>query len=251
MVMDSFLSDADRADFTAATSRFTTRADIIYATALDWPRGRLLIRSLAEGSPHLPGPIASVELIGDEKPLAFERRTDGLLRPSLMSKISFSRCKVPSSSSSSAARSSLASWSTARTRRWPKPPRGAGAPRRLHRPAQVPRARDTAWRSLGTGGCRRSSRWSLTYCRLRTSTRHSRLPRTPRFSFPYVGLPRRFRCDEPESRFDRSTWRLSCRWRYSCGAPFASMTRSTPPSRSSGYDGADNSSSLQAGSGLS
>ena len=78
MVMDSFLSDADRADFTAADIRFTTRADIIYATALDWPRGRLLIRSLAEGSPHLPGPIASVELIGDEKPLAFERQTDGL-----------------------------------------------------------------------------------------------------------------------------------------------------------------------------
>jgi alpha-L-fucosidase len=77
-VMDSFLSDADRADFTAADIRFTTRADIVYATPLDWPRGRLLITSLAEGSPHLPGPIASVELIGDEKPLAFERRTDGL-----------------------------------------------------------------------------------------------------------------------------------------------------------------------------
>jgi len=33
---------------------------------------------LAEGSPHLPGPIASVELIGTETSLAFERRTDGL-----------------------------------------------------------------------------------------------------------------------------------------------------------------------------
>jgi len=77
-VTDSFLSDADRADFTAADIRFTTRADIVYATPLDWPQGQLLIRSLAEGSPHLPGPIASIELIGNEKPLAFERRTDGL-----------------------------------------------------------------------------------------------------------------------------------------------------------------------------
>ena len=77
-VMDSFLSDADRTDFTADDIRFTTRADIVYATPLDWPRGRLLLTSLAEGSPHLQGPIASVELIGDEKPLPFERRTDGL-----------------------------------------------------------------------------------------------------------------------------------------------------------------------------
>jgi alpha-L-fucosidase len=77
-VKDSFLSDADRANFTAADTRFTTRADIVYATSLDWPRERLLITSLAEGSPHLPGPIASVELIGQEKPLAFERRADGL-----------------------------------------------------------------------------------------------------------------------------------------------------------------------------
>jgi alpha-L-fucosidase len=77
-VTDSFLSDAARPDFTAADIRFTTRADIVYATPLDRPRGQLLITSLAEGSPHLPGPIASVELIGAETPLAFERRTDGL-----------------------------------------------------------------------------------------------------------------------------------------------------------------------------
>jgi alpha-L-fucosidase len=77
-VTDSFLSDADRADFTAADIRFTTRADIVYATPLDWPPEGLLIKSLAEGSPHLPGPIASVELIGAKEPLAFEQRADGL-----------------------------------------------------------------------------------------------------------------------------------------------------------------------------
>jgi alpha-L-fucosidase len=77
-VTDSFLSDVDRSDFTAADIRFTTRADIVYAAPLDWPRGPLLITSLAEGSPHLPGPIASVELIGAETPLLFERRIDGL-----------------------------------------------------------------------------------------------------------------------------------------------------------------------------
>ena len=46
-VTDSFLSDAARSDFTAADIRFTTRADIVYATPLDWPRWT--------AADHLPG----------------------------------------------------------------------------------------------------------------------------------------------------------------------------------------------------
>lgn len=79
-VADSFLSDADRVPFTAKDIRFTTRADLVYATALDWPAdATLLITSLAEGSPHLPGPIGAVELLGTPTPLTFERGNQGLL----------------------------------------------------------------------------------------------------------------------------------------------------------------------------
>ena len=70
-VRDSFLSDARRADFTERDIRFTTRADLVYAAALRWPAdGTLLIKTLAEGSPQLPGPIASVELLGRRRSVA-------------------------------------------------------------------------------------------------------------------------------------------------------------------------------------
>ena len=39
----------------------------------------VLIQTLRDGSPHLVAPIASVQLLGDETPLPFERRPDGLL----------------------------------------------------------------------------------------------------------------------------------------------------------------------------
>jgi alpha-L-fucosidase len=79
-VADTFLSDAHRTPFTARDIRFTTRADVLYATALGWPTdGTLTIKTLAEGSPHLPGPIRTVELLGESGPLAFERGVDGLV----------------------------------------------------------------------------------------------------------------------------------------------------------------------------
>ncbi len=78
-VTDTFLSDEARVSFTAADIRFTTRGDLVFATVLDWPAdGTVLVRSLAEGSAHLPAPIGSVELIGGDGPLDWDRRGDGL-----------------------------------------------------------------------------------------------------------------------------------------------------------------------------
>jgi len=79
VVQDSFLSDEVRVAFTGADIRFTTRGDLVYATALDWPTdGALLIRTLGAGSPHLPGAIGSVELLGHPTPLDHQRTPDGL-----------------------------------------------------------------------------------------------------------------------------------------------------------------------------
>jgi alpha-L-fucosidase len=79
-VEDTFLNDEHRSSFTAKDIRFTTRYDLVYATPLDWPEGdTLLVRTLADGSPHFPGPIGSVELLGNPSPLTFERSADGLL----------------------------------------------------------------------------------------------------------------------------------------------------------------------------
>ena len=78
-VHDSFLSDERRVPFTARDIRFTTRWDITYATLLDWPsESEVLIETLREGGPQHPGPIASVQLLGHETQLSFERRPDGL-----------------------------------------------------------------------------------------------------------------------------------------------------------------------------
>ena len=78
-VTDSFLSDEDRAAFTAADIRFTSRADIVYAFALDWPADdTLVITRLGAGAAELPGPIGGVELLGHDGALACERSSDGL-----------------------------------------------------------------------------------------------------------------------------------------------------------------------------
>lgn len=78
-VADSFLSDEVRVPFTAADIRFTTRGDLVYATPLDWPADdTVVIRTFADGSSQFPGPIGSVELIGNAQPLTFERTAAAL-----------------------------------------------------------------------------------------------------------------------------------------------------------------------------
>ena len=78
-VADSFLSDAGRTSFTAEDIRFTTRGDIVYATALDWPAdGVMTIRSFATGTDDVDRGIARVQLLGSEPDLSFDQGADGL-----------------------------------------------------------------------------------------------------------------------------------------------------------------------------
>jgi alpha-L-fucosidase len=77
-VRDSFLSDADRAAFTPADIRFTTRADIVYAVPLGWPAdGAVTITTLAAGNDAITA-VGSVELIGQRGELPFQQGPDGL-----------------------------------------------------------------------------------------------------------------------------------------------------------------------------
>ena len=65
--------------FGAEDFRFTTKGDSLYAIALDWPTdGKLTIKSLASGSPHYPGEIARVGLLGSEAHLVWTRDTNGV-----------------------------------------------------------------------------------------------------------------------------------------------------------------------------
>jgi len=65
--------------FVAGDIRFTTKGDALYAIALGWPAdGKLTIKSLASGSPHYPGEIAKIGLLGSEANLVWSRNADGV-----------------------------------------------------------------------------------------------------------------------------------------------------------------------------
>jgi alpha-L-fucosidase len=66
--------------YTAADIRFTTKGDTLYAIALAWPAdGKLTVKSLASGSPHYPGEIADVRLLGSSDKLHWTRGKTGLV----------------------------------------------------------------------------------------------------------------------------------------------------------------------------
>ena len=68
--------------YTKATSneiRFTQTQKHLYATALSWPSNKqVVIKALALGSPHYPGKINRIELLGYGK-VSFQRTADGLI----------------------------------------------------------------------------------------------------------------------------------------------------------------------------
>ena len=74
--------------FTFEDIRFATKGDVLYATAMDWPKdGKLLIKTLAKNSTQFPREIQKVEWMPTKQPLIFERNENGLI-VSLPGKIS-------------------------------------------------------------------------------------------------------------------------------------------------------------------
>ena len=65
--------------FAPGDMRFTTKGNSLYAIALAWPTdGKLLIKSLAKGSPHYGGEIARVGLLGSDSNLVWSRNAEGV-----------------------------------------------------------------------------------------------------------------------------------------------------------------------------
>ena len=65
--------------YTAEDFRFLQKDGKVYAFALAWPENRkLTIKSLAAGSPHAPGQVERVELLGAAAPLEHTRDAQGL-----------------------------------------------------------------------------------------------------------------------------------------------------------------------------
>ena len=71
--------NTDRQQFSAADIRYTTRSGSLYAIALGWPsNGELRLQSLFQGTPYLPGPVSSVEMLGSAAHLVWKQQSDGL-----------------------------------------------------------------------------------------------------------------------------------------------------------------------------
>jgi alpha-L-fucosidase len=65
--------------YTAADIRFTVKGDTLYAFVLAWPdNGKVLIKTLATGSPHFPREIGKVDLLDAPGSVSFTRTADGL-----------------------------------------------------------------------------------------------------------------------------------------------------------------------------
>jgi alpha-L-fucosidase len=65
--------------YTSEDLRFVQKDGKLYAFALAWPEsGTLTIKSLGAGSPHAPGQIERVELLGASTPLEHTRSADGV-----------------------------------------------------------------------------------------------------------------------------------------------------------------------------
>lgn len=66
-------------NLTASDIRFTTKGDLLYAVVMGSPEGgKVSIKSLASKSPHYPGEIGSVQMLGSAAKLDFARDENGL-----------------------------------------------------------------------------------------------------------------------------------------------------------------------------
>ncbi|NIJ45861.1 alpha-L-fucosidase [Wenyingzhuangia heitensis] len=78
-VTEGHLSEQKNADNTAEDIRFTTKGDVLYAIVLDWPKDKeFTIKSLVKGNGLYSNHIKSIQLLGDNKDLDFDRNKKGL-----------------------------------------------------------------------------------------------------------------------------------------------------------------------------
>ena len=75
-------NENDAVRYTAEDIRYTAKGDVLYATVLDWPGDKILIKSLAPQDVWFKlyaSEIASITMLGDGQPLKWEMKEEGLL----------------------------------------------------------------------------------------------------------------------------------------------------------------------------
>ena len=80
LVVGGSFKDTATKPFTGEDIRFTTKGDVLYAIALAWPQnGKLVVKSLAAGSPNVTREFKTVQLLGYQGALKWTRTRDGLV----------------------------------------------------------------------------------------------------------------------------------------------------------------------------
>ena len=78
-VPEGAFTDVNRAKYTSEDIRFTYKAPYIYAHVLDWPSdNRVCIHSLKKDSRYFLGHIESVEVLGFNNQVMFDRTDEGM-----------------------------------------------------------------------------------------------------------------------------------------------------------------------------
>jgi|GEM_PF-194858 len=78
-VSTGHISEKNDKRFTSEDLRFTWHEGTLYVTGLAWPEdGKVTVKTLAEGNEHYSEDIASVEMLGSDAKLQWNRDTNGL-----------------------------------------------------------------------------------------------------------------------------------------------------------------------------
>lgn len=78
-VVGGSFNDTATQPYTSQDIRFTKKGNVLYAIALGWPAdGKVIIKTLAQGSTSAPGTITNVRLLGSAAKLKWTRDNDGL-----------------------------------------------------------------------------------------------------------------------------------------------------------------------------
>lgn len=73
-------NEGNHKPYTAEDIRFVTKGDALYAHVLAWPKdGKVIIKSLAEGSSLYQESIQKVSLLGTDEGVSYKRTADGLI----------------------------------------------------------------------------------------------------------------------------------------------------------------------------
>lgn len=77
-IVEGHLSERQNTEAVAEDIRFTTKGDVLYAFALDWPKDKMVIHSLGKNTGNLDKQINRIRVLGSDEELTWKHEEDQL-----------------------------------------------------------------------------------------------------------------------------------------------------------------------------